>query len=112
MRRRPALILMLALALVGVLGGSAVAARAQDATPTTHLEANKALARRFHNDIFDRMDPAAAAEILTPDFAWYSPPQTLFLTGPDAINQQAKDLRAFFPDLVLNEDDIVAEGDR
>jgi hypothetical protein len=76
------------------------------------LEANKALARRFHHDIFERMDLAVADEILTPDFTWYGPPKTVFLVGPAAIKQQAMDLRAFFPDLVLNEDDIVAERDR
>ena len=27
---------------------------AQDATPTSDLEANKALARRFHDEIFDQ----------------------------------------------------------
>jgi predicted SnoaL-like aldol condensation-catalyzing enzyme len=106
------LIVLFALTLIGSLASSAYAARAQDATPAADLEANKALARRFHDDIFDRMDPTAADAILAPDFAWYSPPQTLFLVGPDAVSQQAKDLRAFAPDLVLNEDDIVAEGDR
>lgn len=112
MRHTPALIALLALSLVGLLAGGAVAARAQDATPGGDLEANKALARRFHEDIFDQMNLDVADEILTPDFAWYSPPQTTFLVGPEAIKQQATDLRAFIPDLVLTEDDIIAEGDR
>jgi predicted SnoaL-like aldol condensation-catalyzing enzyme len=86
--------------------------RAQDATPTSDLEANKILARRFHDEIFEQGSLEVADEILTPDFTWYSPPQTIFLVGPDAIKQQAQDLRAFVPDLVLSDDDEIAEGDR
>jgi predicted SnoaL-like aldol condensation-catalyzing enzyme len=112
MRRKPALIALLALSLVGLLAGPVFVARAQDATPTNDLEANKALAHRFHEDIFDRMDLAVADEILAPDFAWHSPPQTTFLVGPAAVKQQATDLRAFAPDLVLTDDDVIAEGDR
>jgi predicted SnoaL-like aldol condensation-catalyzing enzyme len=112
MRHRAALIALLALILVGLLAGSAFAARAQEATPPADLAANKDLARRFHNDIFERGDLAAADAILAPGFTLYSPPQTAFLVGPEAIKQLAKDLRAFYSDMVLSEDDIVAEGDR
>jgi predicted SnoaL-like aldol condensation-catalyzing enzyme len=112
MRRRPALIALLALTLVGVVAASSLVARAQEATPATDLEANKALAHRFHDEIFEQGDLAAADEILAPDFAWYAPPQTTFLVGPEAVKQQATDLRAFFPDMVLTDDDVIAEGDR
>jgi predicted SnoaL-like aldol condensation-catalyzing enzyme len=112
MHQRPALIALFALTLVGMLAGSTFATRAQDATPPADLAANKALAHRFHEDIFDQMNLEVADEILTPDFAWHSPPQTTFLVGPAAVKQQATDLRAFAPDLVLTDDDIIAEGDR
>src|SRR4051812_2745567 len=52
--------------------------RAQDATPSSDLEANKILARRFHDDLFVLGKVDVADEILTPDFTWYAPPQTVF----------------------------------
>ena len=97
-------------AVVGTVAPTRV--QAQDAPPTLDLEANKVLARRFHDEIFEQGSLDAADAILTPDFVWHAPPQTVFLVGPDAIKQQAQELRAFFPDLVLADDDEIAEGDR
>jgi predicted SnoaL-like aldol condensation-catalyzing enzyme len=106
---------LLALTLVGVLAGSAVAARTQDATPTSDLEANKVLADRFHEEIFDQGNTATADEILTPDFVWRAPPDASddrLIVGPEGVKQAARDLRAFIPDFVLTDDDVIAEGDR
>jgi predicted SnoaL-like aldol condensation-catalyzing enzyme len=103
------LITLLALTLVGLLAGSAVAGRAQE---TTDLDANKALAHRFHEDLFVQGNLDAADEILTADFVWYGPPQTVFLVGQAAVKQQAADLRATWPDLAITSDDVIAEGDR
>ena len=72
--------------------------RAQDATPTSDLEANKALARQYHDEIFEQGNLDAADEILTPDFTWYAPPQTVSVVGPEAVKQTAKDVRAYFGD--------------
>ena len=113
MPRSLALITLFVLTLVGLVAGPAVAARAQDATPTADLEANKALARRFHDEIFERGNLATADEILAPDFAWYSPPDQADPTiGPAAVKEAATGFRAFLPDLVLSDDDVIAEGDR
>jgi predicted SnoaL-like aldol condensation-catalyzing enzyme len=87
-------------------------ARAEEATPSSDLEANKVLARRFHDEIFEQGNLAAADEILTPDFTWYAPPQTSFVVGPEAVKQVAADFRAFIPGVVLTIDDEIAEGDR
>ena len=113
MRVSRIVIALLALVLVGMLAGSVVAARTQDATPTADLEANKALARRFHDDIFDQGNLAAADEILTPDFDWHSPPdQANPVRGAEEVKQQATYFRTLIPDLVLSDDDVIAEGDR
>ena len=115
MRHRLALTALLALALVGVLTGSAVAAHTQVATPTTDLEANKALADRFHEEIFDQGNMAIADEILTPDFVWRAPPNAsddMLIVGPEGVKQAATDLRSFIPDFVLTDDDVIAEGER
>jgi predicted SnoaL-like aldol condensation-catalyzing enzyme len=106
----------LSVVVVLFMGFVAVSGRptvfAQDATPTSDLEANKALARRFHGEIFDQGNQAAAAEILTPDFVWHAPPQEIFVTGPQAVNDVATEFRAFIPDFVSTDDDVIAEGDR
>jgi ketosteroid isomerase-like protein len=112
MHPRLALIALLTLSLVGLLAGSTLAARTQDVTPTADLEANEALARRFHDEIFEQGNLDVADEILAPDFAWYNPPTDTFLTGPEAIKQQARDFRGFFSELVMTDDDVIAEGDR
>ena len=112
MRPRLAMIVLLTLTLVGVVAGSALAARTQDATPASDLETNKELARCFHDEIFEDGNLDVADEILAPDFVWYTPPTETFLTGPEAIKLQATDLRGFFADLVMTDDDVIAEGDR
>lgn len=65
--------------VVVLLSGAVVFARpsvaVQEATPTSDLEANKALARKYHDEIFEQGNLDAADEILTPDFVWYSPPR-------------------------------------
>ena len=107
----------LSVVVVLFMGFVAVSGRptviAQDATPTSDLEANKALAHRFHEEIFDQGNLAAADEILTPDFVWYSAAAGRpSVVGPEAVKQAATDLRAFIPDFVLTDDDVIAEGDR
>src|SRR5687768_13905174 len=62
-------------------GGGLILGRAPVRAQTDDLEANKVLARRFHDEIFELGNLAVADEILTPDFVWYSPPQTTFVVG-------------------------------
>jgi predicted SnoaL-like aldol condensation-catalyzing enzyme len=113
MRRLTVPLLAVVVVFIGVVAMSGrPTVIAQDATPTSGLEANKALASRFHEELFDQGKQAAAAEILTPDFVWHAPPQEIFVTGPEAVNAVATELRAFIPDYVLTEDDVIAEGDR
>jgi steroid delta-isomerase-like uncharacterized protein len=112
--RRLVVVVSIVLSVVGVLAGGwgRLDIAAQDATPTADLEANKALARRFHEELFNQGNVAAAEEILAPDFVWHNPPNETMAEGPEGATQVAADTRAFYPDLVLTEDDIIAEGDR
>ena len=105
--------------VVVLLSSAVVLARppeaVQDATPTSDLEANKAWADRFHEEIFDQGNMATADEILTPDFVWRAPPDASddrLIVGPEGVKQAATDLRVFIPDFVLTDDDVIAEGDR
>ncbi len=77
------------------------------------FEANKALAHRFHMDIFQRKDPAAADQILSRDFVWHGgmgPGEGQ--RGPAATKPVATALSGAFPDLKITHDDVVAEGDK
>jgi predicted SnoaL-like aldol condensation-catalyzing enzyme len=113
MSRRLVLTALFVLTFVGLLAGPIVAARAQEATPSADLEANTALARRFHDEIFEQGNLDVADEILTPDFVWHAPPDQEFVVGPEAVKQVATEVRAYFgDDLVMSDDDEIAAGDR
>lgn len=84
------------------------AAIASPAPGSTDLEANKALAERFHADIFDAGSVAVADEILTPDFVWH----VQVGPGPEGVKEFAGAMRVAFPDLRIAADAVLAEGDR
>jgi steroid delta-isomerase-like uncharacterized protein len=74
---------------------------------------NAELAKRFHEDIFERGDFDAADQILTKDFVTHSPGAPAdFLHGPDGAKEYARAIRAGLPDLSITHDDIVIEGDK
>lgn len=76
-------------------------------------EANRALAHRFHMDVFQRKDLAAADQTLSRDFVWHGgmgPGEVL--RGPAAATPVATALSGALPDLNITHDDIVAEGDK
>jgi predicted ester cyclase len=76
-------------------------------------EQNKALADRFHMDIFQNGNLAVADEILSNDFAWHGgmgPPGGQ--RGPEGTKQVATALIAAFPDRQITHDDTIAEGDK
>jgi predicted SnoaL-like aldol condensation-catalyzing enzyme len=112
MRRKPALIVLLALTLVSLLAGSVFVAHAQDTASTGDLEANKTLARRWHDEIYEQGILATADEILTADFVYRSPPPDAFIVGPEAVKEDATGFREYFHDIVMTDDDVIAEGDR
>ena len=112
MRRVSILLSVVALIALSTIAVGSAPIVAQEATPTPDLEANKVLARRFHEEIFDQGNQEVAAEILAPDFVWHAPVGDPIAVGPEAVNAVATDLRGFIPDFVLTDDDEIAEGDR
>lgn len=74
-------------------------------------EENKALVRRFVEDILNKHDAAAAAEICSPGFVGHYPgvPE---VNGLAAWQQLAHAYFTAFPDLEETIEDMVAEGDR
>lgn len=85
------------------------------ATTATHdmsttLERNKALVRRFIEEIFLRHDFAAVDELLTDDFTphtWGDMPP-----GRDGLKAAITRVSAGLSDAQMTIDDVIAEGDR
>src|SRR4051812_43516574 len=75
------------------------------------IEENKALARRYHQDIYLAGKLDVADEILTPDFAIHQPPPVPG-PGPQGVKEDAKWFRDVFTVDELSDDDIIAEGDK
>ncbi|HEV8711860.1 MAG TPA: ester cyclase [Candidatus Binatia bacterium] len=75
-------------------------------------EANKALVRRFYDEVFNQQNRATAAEILAPDFVAHHPAFPDGIRGPEGIVQTVAAFRSGFPDLHYTIDDLFAEGDK
>ena len=76
-------------------------------------EGNKALADRFHMDIFQEGNLDAADEILSADFLWHGalgPGEDQ--RGPEPAKQVASGVIAAFPDRRITHEDTIAEGDK
>jgi steroid delta-isomerase-like uncharacterized protein len=77
-------------------------------------EEDKALAHRFHVDIFQGGDLDAADELCAPDFVIHAPglPPEL-QRGPEGVKRFAAMLRRGFGDVVeITHEDTIAEGDK
>lgn len=97
------------------LGGRARGVHAQDATPAgdcpiTSEEENKALVQRYWDEVWNRADDAALADIFAADEVhhWGVGGDT---TGPEAFLQRIASFRAAFPDFRIEVEHLLAEGD-
>jgi predicted ester cyclase len=72
---------------------------------------NKAIARRFNEEVWGKGDEAALEELLAPSFVDHDalPGQTPDLQGH---RQVLAAFRGAFPDLDVATEDVVAEGDK
>ena len=74
-------------------------------------ETNKALARRFQNELFVNGNLAVVDELVADDYVDHSP----MPGGPEGkagLTQIASVFRAAFPDMQLVAEDVIAEGDK
>jgi predicted ester cyclase len=76
-------------------------------------EEKKALANRFHMDLFVKGDLAVADELVTPDFVLHYPglPPEL-LHGAQGVKKYATTIRTAFAGLSITHDDTIAAGDK
>jgi len=73
------------------------------------IEANKALARRFFEEIWNQEDEAAIDRFIPVDATGNDPD---FGSGREGFKQQWRMWRAAFPDLHFAIVDLIAEGDK
>ena len=73
------------------------------------LEANKALVRRFFDEVMNEGRLDVVEEIFAPEYVnrHAHPGQT---PGPEGVRQLVTNVRRAFPDLEETVDDLVAEG--
>jgi steroid delta-isomerase-like uncharacterized protein len=74
-------------------------------------EENKALVRRFYEEVWDRGTTDFAFEVFAEDYARHDFRATETLPGPAGQKKIADDFRAAFPDLEVTVDLIIGEQD-
>jgi steroid delta-isomerase-like uncharacterized protein len=76
-------------------------------------ETNKAITRRYFEEIFNEGNLAVADEIIAPDYASIGPGAFPGLPpGPEGSKMLVTTYRNAFPDLHFTVDDQIAEGDK
>jgi predicted ester cyclase len=75
------------------------------------VEDNKALVRRFYEEVWDRGNSAFAFEVFSDDYVRHDLRATAAPPGPEGQKKIADDFRAAFPDLRVVVDLIVGEDE-
>ena len=73
---------------------------------------NKAISRRFYQEVFSRGDLDVADSLLAADCVDHNPPGPGFSPGREGVKQVVTMLRAAVPDLKVTVEDQIAEGDK
>jgi steroid delta-isomerase-like uncharacterized protein len=74
-------------------------------------ERNKAIVRRWSEELWSRGDLAVADEIISPDYVRHDPGDPFPARGPEDVRRIVTMLRSMLPDLTIEVNEIVAEGD-
>ena len=72
---------------------------------------NRALAQRFYEEVWNKGNLDAVAELLTGDFVDHAAPPG-FPSGPEGAKQVFTMYRSAFPNFSLTVEDLIAEGDK
>ncbi len=108
MKRTSLTHLSLLVLLVGAMIGPA-GARSRRAAST---EANKALARRVTDEVWNQGNMAAVDDLFTSAAVTHGRTAADDIRGTDGFKQYVTPLRTAFPDLHLTIEDQIAEGDK
>ncbi len=75
------------------------------------IEANKAVMRRYFEEIWNGRELALLDELVAPDYVNHTAPDPSLPTGPAGLKPVFAAVLASFPDIQFSVDDVVAEGD-
>jgi steroid delta-isomerase-like uncharacterized protein len=75
------------------------------------IEQNKAVARRWSEELWGRGDLAVADEIIAPDYVRHDPGDPFPAHGPEDVKRIVTMLRAMLPDFKIEVEEMIAEGD-
>jgi predicted ester cyclase len=75
------------------------------------IEDNKAIVRRFLDEVYNKGNLAVADELVAADYTSHNQ-LAIEVLGPEGIKATARAQRAAFPDQESLIDDMVAEGDK
>jgi steroid delta-isomerase-like uncharacterized protein len=92
-------------------GAAALGASAGLSGGTMTTEQNKAIARRWTEELWGRGDLSVADEIIAPEYERHDPGDPFPARGPEDVKRIVTMLRGMLPDLTLTIEATVAEGD-
>jgi steroid delta-isomerase-like uncharacterized protein len=75
-------------------------------------EQHKAIARQWSEELWGRGNLAVADQIIAPDYVRHDPGDPFPARGPDDVKRIVTMLRAMLPDLTIEVEDLIAEGDK
>src|SRR5919109_2687113 len=75
-------------------------------------EENKAVVRRWADEVVNQGKLDLVDELFAEDFNWVMPFNPEPLHGPEAMKQTVTTFRTAFPDLRIEIEELVAEGDK
>jgi steroid delta-isomerase-like uncharacterized protein len=75
------------------------------------IQENKALVRSFYERVWNRGEVGAAADVFAPDYVRHDLRPSQAGPGPAGQSKIAAEFRAAFPDLHMEVDLMIAEGD-
>ena len=94
-----------------VTAGPSHAQRRDGGDEMTTVERNKALARRWSEELWSRGNLAVADEIIAADYVRHDPGDPFPAHGPGDVKRIVTMLRSMLPDFHIEVDTIIAEGD-
>ena len=75
-------------------------------------EENKAVARRWSEELWGQGVLAVADEIVAPDYVRHDAGDPFPARGPEVVKRIVKMLREMFPDLRIAVEDVIAEDEK
>jgi steroid delta-isomerase-like uncharacterized protein len=111
--RKTSVLITAALMSAAALSAAIAMSLEGQAAPTTgtSIEQNKAMVRRWSEELWSRGNLAVADQIVASDYVRHDPGDPFPARGPEDVKRIVTTLRGMFPDFHIEVEAIVAEGD-